>query len=139
MYISSTLLLIVGFFLLIIALCFFKTAREKSTKNLFCFIAPVICYYGISIFCVIHCFNVYYTDKKYGLLYGNGFFMAIGGLVLVVIFCFMFFKNFDEINDFVEIGKFDQNSITEYIKQKDGVKNDYVELDEEKKNGNTFD
>ena len=102
-YILSGFLLLFCFFMVILKYIFiFVKKKDNKVKFTFIIVTPMLCYFGASFFNVIHGFKLYFEKGRYFLLYGNGYFMAIGGFIILPIFCFLYFKFISNISNLLK-------------------------------------
>ena len=139
-YIQSALLLLFGFIMLIMTIVFIIANKPENAmiKNAFCILTPLILYFAISSFNVIHGFKLNFHDGEYFLLYGNGYFMFIGGFIILLICSFLFFKFIHHINALVKKNQAESFSLTKFAKnvklEMQPVSGHYFKKKEENKN-----
>lgn len=122
-YIGAGFLLFIGFIFFVIFLIFLCKFLKKNNNNqnrgifyVFFILFPIVCYFAISIFNVVHGLKLFFDKGKYFLLYGNGYFMLIGCLIIIGIICIIFVKFIHNINEIVNKNKAESISLTKFAK-----------------------
>ena len=116
-YISAGILIFACFIMILIFLFFLCANNGDQIIYVFSFLICTFCYFTISFFNVIHGFQIFLENQKYSLLYGNGFFMAIGSFIILLVFTCIFITFIHMINNYVNINQAESISLTKFAKK----------------------
>lgn len=115
-YICSIFVLIFAVIMIIIFLIFLCSYERKDKDSKFllvflAFFALLVCFIGVSFFNCAHGLKKFFEKKEYDLLYWNGYSMAIGFFIFVLLFTCLFFVYIGVINNYLEKNKQEKMSL----------------------------